>query len=105
EYAQPGQPADHADDIAEDEREVVHVRQCVPGVVPGQEVAQPVTDEVADDGADDPGVYGRAHPPWPGQARADRSGSRRFLRLLRLYLDGHPVTSSSQCGRHLWDSA
>ena len=97
EHAEAAQPADGAEHVAEHEREVVHVGQRVPGVAVGQHVAEPVPEEVADDGADEAGVEGRPHPPRPGRAGGGRPSARGLLRLLRLYLDGHPVTSSSQC--------
>ena len=96
EHAQAAEPADRPEHVPEDEREVVRIGQRVAGVAAGQEVAQPVTNHVAEHGADQSSVDRGPHPPRPGRTRGRRSLSRRVLCLLRLYFDGHPVTSSSE---------
>jgi len=98
EHAEPDQPADDRESVAEHDRPVAGVGQREVRVLGGhvarlQEVAKQVPEQVADYRPDDRGVDRGTHPPRP-PTRAGRLAAAGSVRLFRLCLDGHAVTSS-----------
>ena len=91
EHAEPDQPAEHQEGIAEHDRHVVAVGRPAARrqEARGHEVAEPVPEDIADDRADERGVPCRAQPPRALLGRAARLTSAGRLRAFRLGFDGH----------------
>src|ERR1017187_2445968 len=89
EDANADQPAEHAEEIAEDNRDVAVVREGDLLVAAGDDVAEQVPEDVPDDRPDQRGVRGRAQPPGPRIRRRGRLAATGYLGAFRLDFDGH----------------
>ena len=113
EHAEPGQPPDGGERVAEHDRDVVGVREQVLRVPAGQEVAEQVAQEVADHRSDQAGVRRPAASTRTSPASAPRDRVRTaapspavslwpsrhlFIRVVPVAASFGAVTSCSRPG-------